>query len=317
MATQTDKTASSSPTASKKTRRIKTPKYKSFSLQKRIKTVSNIPTAFRLLGTALGTLKRHWKLFAGIVGIYALLNIILVQSFSGVGNPREIKDALDEAFNGAWGQVAASVTLFAYMLGSAGNTGSPAAGAYQLMLTLIVSLALIWTLREVYAGHKVRIRDGFYRGMYPLVPFAIVLSVIGLQLLPLLGGAFLYNLVTVNEIVTTGMEQFLWGCIFFTLALTSLYMISSSVFALYIVALPGMTPLRALRSARGLVMGRRWTVMRKVIFLPIALLVLAALITVPIIMLATPFALIAFFLLTMLSLAIVQSYMYTLYRSLL
>ena len=58
------------------------------------------------------------------------------------------------------------------------------------------------------------------------------------------------------------------------------------MFALYIVTLPDMTPMKALRSARELVRYRRWTVLRKVLFLPLMLLVVAAIIMVPIIILA-------------------------------
>jgi hypothetical protein len=101
------------------------------------------------------------------------------------------------------------------------------------------------------------------------------------------------------------------------LALLSLYMVTSSVFALYIVTLPNMTPMRALRSARGLVLGRRWTVLRKLLFLPIALFLLGALIMLPLIWFWAPAATWVFFALSMACLAALHSYMYALYRSLL
>jgi hypothetical protein len=94
-------------------------------------------------------------------------------------------------------------------------------------------------------------------------------------------------------------------------------MVSSSIFALYIVTLPDVTPMQALRSARELVRYRRWSIARKVLFLPVSLLVIAAVIMVPVILLVTPASEWVFFILSMLSIAVIHSYMYSLYRELL
>jgi len=120
-----------------------------------------------------------------------------------------------------------------------------------------------------------------------------------------------------NSIAVSGIEQFAWGLFFFMLALLSLYMLSSSLFALYIVTLPDMTPMKALRSARELVRNRRWIVLRKIIFLPLALLVLGGLVVIPVILIWAPAAQWIFFIGTMVALAITHSYMYSLYRELL
>src|SRR5205823_2479549 len=109
----------------------------------------------------------------------------------------------------------------------------------------------------------------------------------------------------------------IWAVLFIILSFVSLYMLSASVFALYIVTLPDMTPLKALRSARELVHHRRWTVLRKILWLPLLLLIIAAVVMVPIIIVLTPLAQWIFFLLTMLALLAVHGYMYTLYRELL
>ena len=89
--------------------------------------------------------------------------------------------------------------------------------------------------------------------MYPLIPFILVLLVCCLQLLPLIIGSSLYSLVVSNGIAVQPIEKFVWALLFASLALLSLYMITSSLFALYISTLPDMTPMKALRSARELV----------------------------------------------------------------
>lgn len=308
---------SAKPAARSKPRRLKQPQYKSFRLQKRIKHPVRMPNVWRLAKTAAQTLWQHKWLFVGITLIYALLSLLLGQGFSGGTDVSSLKDELSQVFTGNIGALASSVSIFVAMVGSAGSNTGNTAGPYQLILAVIASLAIIWSFRQVLAGHAVKVRDAYYRGMYPLIPFVLILLVIGLQLIPLLIGSTIYGVVINNGIAVYGVEKLIWGLLFALLALLSLYMITSSVFALYIVTLPNMTPLRALRSARELVRYRRWTVMRKMLFLPVALLVVAAAIMLPIILWLTPLAQWIFFLLTMLVLAAVHGYMYMLYRELL
>lgn len=310
-------TASRPATIQTGPRRLKLPKYKSLQLQKRVKHPVKLLNVWRLTRTASLVLWQHKGLFIGITLVYGLLNVFLAQGLSGGTDVSTLKDTLNQIFTGHLGGLASGLSVFVVLVSSAGNNSSPTAGAYQLFLALIASLAIIWALRQVLAGTRIRVRDGYYRGVYPLVPFVLVLTIIGLQLIPLLIGSSIYSLVITNGIAVLFVEKLVWALLFAALALLSLYMISSSVFALYIVTLPDMTPLKALRSARELVRHRRWTVLRKILALPLILLVIAAVIMLPIIIWLTPAARYVFFLLTMFSLTAIHAYMYTLYRDLL
>jgi hypothetical protein len=278
---------------------------------------SSIPSVWRLTTSAALLLKRYWPVFLGLTLIYGLLNLILVQGLASSTDVSSLKHDLNQVFNGHLGTLGSSLGVFVVLVGSAGNGSSQTAGAYQLFLALITSLAVIWSLRQLLANHPLRLRDAYYRGMYPLIPFILVLLIVSLQLLPLLIGSSLYSLVITNGIAVNALEKGLWLVFFLALALWTLYMISASLFALYIVTLPEMTPLKALRSARELVHGRRWTVLRKILYLPLLLLVVAAIIMVPIIIWLTALAQWVFFLLTMFSLIAIHTYMYNLYRELL
>ena len=303
--------------AVKRPRRLKSPHYKTLRLSKHITHPHKLPGAWKLTKQASKLIWQHKKVLIGITILYGLLNLILVRGFSGGTDVSSLKSDLDLVFGGHWAHVSSSLTVYALLVTSAGNTTSSTGGVYQLLLVIIVSLAIIWTFRQVLAGGKARVRDGFYRGLTPLVPFILVLLVIGIQLIPLLIGSSLYSTVINNGIAVYAVEKFLWGLLFFLLALLSLYMISSSVFALYIVTLADMTPLKALRSARELVRFRRWTILRKILFLPLVLLIGSAIVMVPIIAFATPAAQWVFFVLTMFGVVAVHAYMYTLYRELL
>jgi hypothetical protein len=284
---------------------------------RRLKQAVRLPNVWQLTKAAAQTFWRHRRLFVGIILVYGLLNLVLVQGLATGTDVGSLKSELSRVFHGHLGSLASGLSIFVVLIGGAGNSSSPTGGAYQLFLALIASLAIIWALRQVLAGAQFRIRDAYYRGMYPLVPFILVLLVIGLQLLPLLIGSLLYGIVSSNGIAVYFIEKLIWLLIYAALALWSLYMISSSIFALYIVTLPDMTPLKALRSAKELVRRRRWTVLRKILWLPLLLLIVAAVIMLPIIIWLTPLAQWVFFLLTMFALAAVHIYLYTLYRELL
>lgn len=185
------------------------------------------------------------------------------------------------------------------------------------MFLIIFSLALVWALRQKQADEKIRIRDSFYRGMYPLIPVIIVLCVIGLQLLPLYLSSFLFSVVFGGGLAVTALEQVLWAILLFLLVLLSLYLISSSLIALYIATLPNVSPLQALRSARDLVRYRRWVIMRKILFLPLAMLVLLGLVVVPLIIISPTLAEWVYVALAALALPVTHSYLYRLYRELL
>lgn len=316
-ASQQAMAAKGTKTKINKERRVKQGKYKSFHYSKRLRPAKPPLTgAFRLFITSVRYLIKKWRLFGGIVLVYLVLTATLVKNFSfssGLG------ETAQELFDVGIAEFATSLTLFGLLVGSPGNVDNEAAGAYQTILMVISSLAIIWALRTTSATKKVKvsIRDAFYKGMYPFVPFILVLLVIGLQLIPLLAANFLYAAVFGRGLAVTPIETGLWITLMVLMAVLSLYMITSSLFALYIVTLPDVTPMQALRSARGLVRYRRMAIMRKLLFLPLTLLLLAALIIVPIITVSPDVAEFLFFVLTMAAPAVGHSYIYHLYRELL
>ena len=298
-------------------RKLKQPEYKSFRLTKRIKHAGPaLPSARKILVTSVKHIFEHKKLYAGIAAIYMLITIVLVKGFVFTSDLSIAKQSIEELLTGTPGKVAASFTVFGILLGS-NNPGNQVSGLYQAIIITITSLAFIWALRQTHAGIKITIKDSFYKSMYPLVPFVLVLLYIGLQLLPIIAANFLYTATIGSGVAINIIEITLWTLLSTLLVVWSLYMVTSSAFALYIVTLPDMTPRKALRSAKSLVQFRRWTIMRKVLFLPFILLLATAAIELPIILLATPLAETVFLLISGLGVAITHSYLYSLYRELL
>lgn len=302
------------------TRRIKPPAYKTFRLSKRIRHPGpKLPAARKLFTGSVRHLLSNKKLYFGISAVYLILTILLVRGF-GFGFDSqlvEVKEIITDASGDQISEVLTGAALLAVLVDTVGQAPSQVGGIYQSILLVIVSLALIWALRQTHANERPQVKDAFYRGMQPLVPFILVFTVIILQLIPLAIGNFIFNIVIRNGLAVTGFEQFIWAALYALLALVSFYMLTSSLFALYIVTLPDITPMQALRSARELVRYRRLSVVRKIVFLPLVALLLLIVIMLPVVYFLTPVAEIILFVFTIFGVAIVHAYMYELYRKLL
>ena len=323
--TKTSKHAVKKPSATKKpvrsNRRLQPATRRWLGVSLPAKHPVKLPSVWQLTRTAWQTLWQHKRLLGGISLVYGLLSLLLVRGLGSSVDVTGLREAFDRSTGGHPGALVSGTGTFLNLLSSSGNTSSAgasqSAAVYQLFLTVMVSLAVIWTLRQVLAGYKVGVRDAYYRGMYPLIPFILVFLVIGLQLIPLVIGSGLYNLAIGKAIAVNILQKLAFGLPYALLALVTLYLLSASLFAVYIVTLPDMTPLKALRSARELVRGRRWVVLRKILWLPLLMFVAAAVIMVPIIIVLAPLAQWVFLLLVMIAPAVTHTYMYTLYRELL
>jgi hypothetical protein len=290
-------------------------KYNSFRLQKKLKTYRPpLAGSFRILFRSIKLLFSDWKLFGGIIVIYLLLELMLVQGLSLITSGGTLSNT-KSLIQGASNLASTSASLFLLLVGN--GTGNSSSSAYQFILLLLVSLVLIWALRQKYLGAHVRIRDAFYQGVEPLVRFFLVLLTIGIELVPGVIGIILYTAVANNGIAATFVERMLWVLLVGMLVLWSCYYVTATIFALYIITLNGMTPVRALRMASRLVKGRRIIVMTKVLFVPIAIFFIMGILIVPFLLFAVKIAPGAFFVVTALMVALLHAYLYSLYRELL
>lgn len=276
--------------------------------QKRAK----IPGGFCLTWQAIKILRIHWKPLGGIALVYAVINMIFASGISGINASIDSiragleGDRLRGAFDG-----------LGTLLSSTGAGGSQAAPILQSILIILTSLVLIWALRQLLAGNLIGIKQAYYQSMTPLIPFLLVLLVVFIQLLPVTLGASFVATVFSTIFSSGGGFTALFLVFFAALAAWSFYMMSSSIFALYIVTLPDMQPRPALRSAKNLVRFRRWPLMRRLAFLPLFLLVIMAVLIIPLILFTDFLVAPVFYILGVVTLVFVHTYLYNLYRRLL
>jgi hypothetical protein len=282
---------------------------------------AQLPNAWVLLGRSLRHLWRNKKLFAGILLVYAVLYILFVKGVSANFQLGSLRSSLDKTFSGKLSGFSSAVALYGLLLGSATTSSNQSGSIFQTFFVVIVSLALIWALRQTYSPNadakKMKIKDSFYCSTYALIPFLSVLFIIFIQFIPALIVSSLYSIVKSNGVAVGIVQQAIALCILFLGLFWTFYMISGSLFAMYIVTLPNATPRASLKAAKKLVRYRRLIILRKVLLLPIVLLMFSAAVLIPLIILLPIAAELLFIVFTISLLAVIHSYFYTLYRSIL
>lgn len=297
-----------------RTRRL-TKKQQRAKAKTEVRKRSPVIGSFRLTKKVLLLLRRHWKPLGGIVLVYLILNIIFASGISNISsNFDTIKaDLKSNGGHGLWHAAGG----FASLVGSSGASSSTTGSALQSVLFVLESLVIIWALRHLLSAQAFTVKLAWYRAMAPLIPFLLVLFWIIIQLLPITIGGVVLAIVSSSIFTSTGLATAISIMVFVLLAAWSVYMVSASIFALYIVTLPDMEPRQALRAARDLVRFRRLTVIRRVFFMPIFIFVVMGLIIVPLIIYASRIVPAVFYILSMLAILFFHSYLYSLYRELL
>lgn len=273
-----------------------------------------LPGSFKLVGDSFRVIRKHWRVLGGIVAVYLILNVIFVGALSNIN---AAVDTIRLNFETAGTKhLVDGFSGLGSLIGSSGASGSSSASVLQVFLIIIESLVIIWALRQLLAGHAIKVKQAYYSAATPLIPFLLVLGMFFIQLLPLTLGSTLVTAL-ISSFSTSGVATSLIVLIVIFLAGWSFYMLSGSIFALYIVTLPDMKPRDALRSAKNLVRFRRWLIIRKGLFLPVFLLLLFGAVIVPLILYVDVLVAPVFFVMTMFSILFIHTYMYNLYRGLL
>lgn len=290
----TRRTRAAKMTAQKKS--VTSPKLAAPTATPAKKTVHKFPNSWQLLQRTVLFWRHHAKPLAIYMLVILGLNLLLVHNFSTSAAPFQTQ--LTQFFSAAQGNVA----------------------VYQYILFIIVSLSMIWLLRQLLSDQppqELRVRDAFYLGMYPLIPFVLVLLVLTLTLIPLFIGLYLYTVVVQGGIAVGAVQNVIWLAVLLLGAAISCWLFMTYFFAIYIVTLPNMTPVRALRSAKQLSRGRRPNILRKALILLLVVLLTSTILLLPVLGILPKLVGLWLFILSVAALPFIHSYQYALYRELL
>lgn len=276
------------------------------------------------------TLKKYRKPFIRLAVTFALATALL----AGIASQEtytELTDTLREAgtevFQGNFGEMQqAGILVFA--IATTGLNATPGEGQQitAVILTLMVWLSTVWLLRNLLAGHSVRMRDAIYSAGAPIVQTALLALVALIQIIPVGIAIVAYSAASATGLLAGGVETMLFWVVALLLGGLSLYWITSTFFAMIIATLPGMYPMQALRTAGDMVVGRRVRVLARLLWMGLCVAIGWVLILLPIVLFDTwlkgvipqiqwlPIVPVTLLIISTLSAIWISSYIYLLYR---
>lgn len=206
------------------------------------------------------TVLGHRRVFVWLIAFYAVASLVL----GGVTNQdtyAEINNLMKESsqtmFEGGIDKLGQAGLL---LIATVSNTNTSLSADQQIYLGfmgLMTWLTTVWLLRELLLNRKPKLRDGLYSAGAPIIATIAIVLVLMVQLLPVGVTALAYSGMTSVGLANEGFGAMLFWVIAAIIAALVLYWATSTLVALVIVTLPGMYPLRALRVASDLVVGRR------------------------------------------------------------
>jgi len=249
----------------------------------------------KLLPFTFEVTKMLWvkrRIFGPLMLIYILLYALLV----GIGSQetyvqlteflKESSSSILEAGGTVWAQT--GLTLVTLAMTGLNTELTDAQQIFGVLLGVLAWLTTVWLLRNILAGHKVKMRDGLYNAGAPLISTLIIALIIALQLLPVALAAVGYSAAVSSGLIAAGgVEAMLFWVAAILLSLISLYWISSSFFAMVIVTLPGMYPYAAIKAAGDIVIGRRVKLVLRWVWMLFCIVVLWVIVMLPVILLDT------------------------------
>lgn len=247
-----------------------------------------LPGYIAFTRTVSRTLRKNWRIFLPMILIYAAIMIFAgavtnQEVYTTVGNL--ISDSMNKLFDGGgWATLGqAGLTVLASF---STNSSLPESQRFPVALCLLlVWLTTVWLLREIMMNRRPRLRDGLYNAGAPLLSTVSVLLALLVQLLPAGVMALLYVGLSSAELLNTGFARMLISVLAAAVAALVLYWISSTIIALVIVTLPGVYPMRALKAAGDMVVGRRLRIMYRLVWGILCVLLVWLVIMVSVVML--------------------------------
>ena len=287
-------------------------------------TADDLKAAWRLQMESWSFIRQHKKILLGLGVLYSLTAYFLVGGISQLDYVA-FKSATTQVVDGNVGALGTAFSLFGAAL--TGNLTSPPSDVQQFMsatLIMLFWLSVLWAARMLMAHKEIRLRDALYNSGAPIIPTLVVLAVVAVQLVPGALGVFAYATALNGGWLNGGVESMAFAVAALLLCLLSAYFVVSSITALVVVALPGTYPWQALRTARSLVMNRRWGMVLRILALLVHVVVLWAVVLIPVFLLDNWLRfdwlpLVPVFVQGLIGLTLVFSsvYVYKLYRSLL
>ena len=276
---------------------------------------------------------KNWKLFLPFLVLMVVASIALV----GIMNEetyQKFQEAIEQtsAQTGAKeiGNFAkAGLVLFSVIAtGIFTNASSEAAVIFGIIMFLVIWLVTIFIVRYRLAKREIKLRDALFNAMTPLISSFVIFVVAVVQCIPIILLVIALSAAVQTNFLATPFYALLFLAFAILMIITSAYLLSSSLIALVAVSAPGLYPIRALKTASELMMGRRIRFVLRLIALIIVIGLMWFIVMMPLILFdfgmknfawtsQIPFIPICLLVMTYFTMIYVSVYLYLYYRWLL
>lgn len=243
-----------------------------------------LPSYVALTTLTFQTLRKHWRTFALLALLYTIVIIVIgaVTSQNSFADIRELLNGTTQESSGGVFGFGEAVLLALSTFASLPTTITVEQQIYLGIGGLFVWLCTVWLLREYMLGRKPKLRDGLYSSGSPFIATVVVTFFIAVQLIPVGLMAIAYASLLSTGVIDSGFGSMIFWVAAAAAATLVLYWMTNTLFALVIVTLPGMYPLRAVRAAGDIVLGRRLRILYRLLWGALVIVLAWVAIAVPI-----------------------------------
>lgn len=251
---------------------------------------TELPSLTSQASAAFKMFFKFWKIFLPLLLIFVGLYIFLIGAMSEntlADVKANVEQTNKDVADGKIGTVGkAGLTLLGIISTGGLTTMNDAQIVIAVLLFAIIWLVTIYLARHLLAGHQeIKMRDGFYSALSPLISTLVVGLIIFLEAIPIMLTIIVFQVALTTEFLSTPFYALLFFMFAALMITLSLYLLSSSFFAIIVVSAPGLYPLTAVRMAKNLIMGRRLRFLIRVFYLVIIVALLYLLLLMPAIIL--------------------------------
>lgn len=261
--------------------------HRSFRVSKRrdYKKKVTIPGYFSLTSSTHQIIWKNKKLFGSLLLVYAVLTFIFIgiasqDLFNTLSDL--LKDTGSKVSGGDFGSLGqAALLALTTVAGGATQNLTELQQVMAIFFGVYVWLTTVWILRNKLSGNKFKLRDAIYNSGGPFVPTLLISLLLIIQLVPFSLAVVIFSAAQLTGIAAGGVESMLLWAGTGLLITLSLYWLSATFFAMIIATLPGAYPWQAYKTASDIVTGRRLTLLYRIFWLALLIVIVWILIVLP------------------------------------
>lgn len=248
----------------------KNPKLKKTTTKAKVEK-AKIPFLWKHLAMTRQDITTFWRSMTGVIFVYAFVYAVTVIGLNFVIPSFDSNSSSTGAL--ASGQNVDSLTKAVDSIGNGLTfiSGDQSSTLVQFILFLVASLAFMWVLRKIRKLQTVKISEAYYQGTAQFVAMFLVIIWFVIFLIPASIGATILSIGLSAS--STVLETSIISVISLLLFTLTVWLYAKYWPSFYIISLPGMRPISALKNASSLTKKHRLNITVQVFgFIMISLL---------------------------------------------